>query len=1182
MKSGDNDQTNTTRFNEFETFDKSPLATREESILEFWKTNKVFEQSVNKHAPKGNYIVYEGPPTANGRPGIHHLESRAFKDALPRYKTMQGYRVNRRAGWDTHGLPVELEVEKQLGFAGKPDIEKFGVAEFNHKCRESVMTYVDEWQAYTDRIGYWVDHDQAYFTFDAEYMESVWWVFAQSHKNGFLYKDYKVLPWCARCGTALSSHELAQGYKDVKDLSVTAKFELVDQPGTFVLAWTTTPWTLPGNVALAVGENISYTKVKSGENYYIVASELVEKVFSNFQDDYESVEEFKGSHLIGQKYRPLYSYLSELIDPVGKEIMADKAYQIYAADFVTTQDGTGVVHTAVMYGQDDFELGTKIGLPKFHLVDERGHFIDGTGQFSGRFVKDESVAIDVIKDLALRESGSLLFSKEKYEHTYPHCWRCKTPLIYYARDSWYIRMSNLRSRLIENNQKINWEPDYIKEGRMEQWLSGVKDWAVSRERYWGTPLPIWQSESGDIIVVDSVAELIKYSKSLNNQYILMRHGESVSNLDGRISNAQTTGFQDDLTPAGYDSARKSGNDLVSENITKIVASPLLRTQKTAETVAKVLEISVEDIVYDERLREFEPGKSYTGKTWDEYHENESHPDYEVEESGETRRDVRNRAFSVIQDLESHYQGETILIISHFTALAQLESNLSGCSYEKTVTRTAKHPLFSNRASYLIKDFKVLPRDEQGELNLHRPYIDQIILEKDGAKYQRVPEVMDVWFDSGSMPWAQDHYPFNQLEIDQSLTDIDIAPNQNYPADYISEAIDQTRGWFYVLQAIAAFNGENSAPYKNVICLGHILDSEGLKMSKSRGNTVNPWEMIAKYGADALRFWMYSVNQPGEAKNFDEKTVDEIVKKVFNLLRNSASFYKMFADQEHADDPLGSPNILDQWLIARTAHAHQVVTESLDSYQLLEATREIRDLVGDLSQWYIRRSRDRFKSDDLEDKSYALATTKYVLIEISKMLAPFAPFLAEELYQSLRDEQSSVSVHLADWSESQTINETLLANMKSVRDLASIGLGLRAEASLNVRQPLGTFYHTNHDLDESLNSVLADELNVKKVFVGNEVTLDTTINPTLAREGELRELLRGIQSIRKLMDLIPADRITLYVENINPKDFKGWKDQLLHVAGVVEIKAVDSGLDTDSKPESAVIDGKEFRYFILRN
>jgi len=1095
---------------------KAPRAEREEEILKFWKENDIFSKTLQKDSPSGEFVFYEGPPTANGRPGIHHLESRAFKDAIPRYKTMRGYHVRRKGGWDTHGLPVEIEVEKELGLRSKKEIVEYGLAKFNNKCKENVWKYVNEWEKFTERAAYWTDQDNPYVTYYPDYMETLWWIIGEVHKKDLLYKDYKVLPWCPRCETALATHELAQGYKDVKDLSITAKFEFVDEPGVFVLAWTTTPWTLPGNVALAVGEDIEYVKIKQGEEFYILAEKRLEVV----SGEYEVIDKIKGKDLAGKSYKPLFSFLQELISDEQKPNL-EKAYQIYVADFVTTEDGTGVVHTAVMYGQDDFALGNKIGLPKHHLVDQSGNFVKGTGFLEGKFVKEEETEVSILKDLAAR---GLLFSKKKYEHSYPFCWRCKTPLIYFARDSWYIRMTALQSELIEENKSINWEPAHLKNGRFGEWLDGIRDWAISRERYWGTPLPIWMSEDNDMLVISSFDDLRKYTKKSGNKYFVMRHGEADSNVQNVVSDVEEN--PDHVTEKGKVQVKDAIENLKKNNIDLIISSPFVRTKETAEMVAEGLGISKSEIVFDIRIREIRTG-GFDSRSVEEYHNLFKNPAdrFIVKEGGgENLRDVKKRMGEFLYEVEEKYKDKNVLIVTHGAPSWMIVSASKGLTRrEMECHECIQNPqVHLKNAEVVEMDFTPVPHNEEYERDLHIPYVDNVVLYKDEKEYRRVSEVMDVWFDSGAMPFAQDHYPFeNKDRLD----------NIGFPADYISEAIDQTRGWFYTLHAIGALLGRGKA-YKNVISLGLLLDAEGKKMSKSLGNGVNPFDMMDKYGADTLRMWMYGVNQPGDSKNFDEKTVDEVSKKVLNLLENVVKFYEMYRD-----DSIGfieSTNPLDVWIIARLSTLRDNTTNYLDNYKLLEPAREIREFIGDLSQWYIRRSRDRFKGDDVEDKNYAIATTRFVLLNLSKIMAPLMPFSSDDVYKVAGGEKESV--HLEDWCDLSLGSETkdIEKNMKEVRDVVSLALEARTKTGIKVRQPLPslTIPEYSWQNQKGLVGLIKDEINVKEVIFAKDsvLELDTNLTDELVREGLLRELMRNLQKLRKEKGLNPEDLIdTLTLE-----------------------------------------------------
>ncbi len=1101
--------------------EKSEHALREEEILAQWKERNIFAKTLKQPAPQGEFTFYEGPPTANGRPGIHHLISRIFKDVIPRYKTMRGFHVRRKAGWDTHGLPVEIAVEKSLGLTSKKQIEEYGIAKFNEQCKEDVWKYINEWQEFTERIGYWVDLNDAYITYYPSYIESVWNIVAHVEKRGLLYKDYKVVPWCPRCGTALSSHELAQGYQDVKDLSVYAKFRVVGEENTFLLAWTTTPWTLPGNVALAVGADIAYVKIAQGGEFLWLAQERLSVV----EGEYEIVAGARGAELVGMSYEPLYPFLGAQIAGAEKEKM-ENAYKVYPADFVTTADGTGIVHTAVMYGQDDFELGNRVGLPKHHLVGEDGRFMSGTGLFEGRFVRDEDVAVDVIKDLAGR---GLLFAKEKYEHTYPHCWRCKTPLIYYARNSWYIRMSALRDDLVRENKKINWVPSHIRDGRFGEWLREVKDWAISRDRYWGTPLPAWECQCGHREVIGSIAHLKKLTRSRGNTFTFVRHGEAENNVQNISSSDADAPFH--LTERGRARIAHVAKTLTRKKVSAVYASPFVRTQETAQIIADALGKKHDDIITDKRLGDYDFG-DFSGGSYHDFlaYEGEHFTTYrDRAPNGESYADARARFAEFLYDIDSKHEHEHIVVVSHGISLEVIPAILEGM--DDTHAKRFIDNISTNPGDTLSFSFVPVPHNDAHEIDLHKPYIDAVDLVCPACSktMARTPEVMDVWFDSGAMPFAQDHYPF------EGGTYFWNAQKLAYPAQYISEAIDQTRGWFYTLHAVGALMGKGRA-YENVICLGHILDGQGKKMSKSLGNIINPWEVMAKYGVDVVRFWMFSINQPGDTKSFDEKTVDEVQKKVFNIVRNVMAFYALYDDGAPLPNARNSKHILDTWILARTDALVTTVTRELDAYHAFESTRAIKEFVTDVSTWYVRRSRDRFRSGG-EDALYARATTQYVLQVLAKLLAPFTPFFAEEIYQATGG--TAESVHLEAWPVAGTVSgaETVLKEMEEARDVVSKALEARMGAGIKVRQPLATLtlspLHKALAHNAELLAVIADEVNVKAVVVASEeqgldVSLDTTITPALEQEGAVREIIRAIQDFRKTSGLQATDTPALHI------------------------------------------------------
>lgn len=1129
---------------EIENNHKSDAALREEKVLEFWRENNIFSKSLEKKSPNGEFVFYDGPVTANSKPVLHTMLPFTFKDAIPRYKTMQGFHVRRKGGWDTHGLPVELQIEKKLGFKSKNEIENYGIEAFNKLCKDSVWEYTELWKKFTKRMAYWADQENPYVTCDNNYIESVWNVVKKVDEQKLLYKDYKVVPWCPRCGTVLSSHELAQGYEDVKDLSVYVKFKVVGQENTYLLAWTTTPWTLPGNVALAVGEKIIYVKIKpkDSEEVYILAKDLLIKLFPEFNG--MELGFLNGSELVGIEYEPLFPYFENTISENEKPKL-EKAFKVYTADFVNTTDGTGIVHTAVMYGQDDFVLGTEVGLPKHHLVGLDGKFLTGTGFLEGRSVKEvnadgkPTLAVDIIEYL---KKKNLFFKQENYKHSYPHCWRCKTALIYYARDSWYIKMSDpkIKTQMIEENKTINWEPSHIRDGRFGEWLREIKDWAISRERYWGTPFPVWtckKCEKRDVI--GNLEDLKNKSKKSKNRYFVMRHGEAENNAKNVYSSDRN---KNHLTTKGKAQVEETVEHLKNKKVTQIFCSPFLRTRETADIVAEKIGFPKDKIIYDERLHELDfgdfsehPVQEYwdfmEGKTWNF--------DTKVP-GGESFQDGKRRFGAFLYDIDQKYKNENILIISHGLSVELIPAIIEGA--DKARSLEIFHSQVKNKTAQLHKEheFITLPHNADYELDLHKPFIDEVNLECEcGGDMTRTKEVMDVWFDSGCMPFAQDHYPFeNKKWVD----------GVGYPADYISEAIDQTRGWFYTLHAVGVLMGRGKA-YKNVICLGHLLDAKGKKMSKSIGNVVDPWGMMDKYGVDTLRLWMYSVNQPGESKNFDEKTVALISQQVFGLLYNVLAFYELYRDKKLEPSAYGltPSNILDIWILARLDELVKTSTENLDNYKLLEPVRAIRDFIGDLSTWYLRRSRERIKSASAQGSSETMdgdnskRTLYFVLKTLAKLLAPFAPFTAEDIWLKLRNENDIESVHLTEWPKmSKTVfdifgpkSDEVLKDMQIVRDICTVVNSERQKANIPVRQALSKLEVKNLSINQKYLEIIKEEINIKEIKenknLETEVFLDTEITPELKQEGDYRELLRTVQEMRKKMNLTPSDVVYLSIK-----------------------------------------------------
>ena len=894
---------------------------REKETEKFWEDNHIFEKSMEDREGCPQYMFYDGPPTANGKPHIGHVLTRVIKDMIPRYRTMKGYEVPRKAGWDTHGLPVELEVEKALGLDGKDQIEKYGVEPFIKKCKESVWKYKGMWEDFSNTVGFWADMDDPYVTYHNTFIESEWWALKKIWDKGLLYKGFKIVPYCPRCGTPLSAQEVAQGYKDVKERSAIVRFKVKDEDA-YILAWTTTPWTLPSNIALCVNPEEDYAKVKAADGYtYYMAVALLDTVLGKLGDEengvkaYEVLETYKGQDLEYKEYEPLYQCAYDCAAKQNK-----KAFYVTCDTYVTLTDGTGVVHIAPAFGEDDAKVGRKYDMPFVQLVDEKGE-MGKTTPFAGLFVKKADP--EVLKDL---DGRGLLFDAPKFEHSYPHCWRCDTPLIYYARESWFIKMTAVKDDLIANNNTINWIPESIGKGRFGDWLENVQDWGISRNRYWGTPLNIWECECGCQHSIGSIEEL----KSM------------------------------------------------SDNC----------------------------------------------------------PD---------------------------------------------------------------------------------------EIELHRPYIDNVTIKcpKCGKEMHRVPEVIDCWFDSGSMPFAQYHYPFENQELFE----------KHFPADFISEAVDQTRGWFYSLLAISTLIF-NKAPYKNVIVLGHVQDENGQKMSKSKGNAVDPFDALEKYGADAIRWYFYINSAPWLPNRFHGKAVTEGQRKFMGTLWNTYAFFVLYANIDEFDATkytleYEKLSVMDKWLLSKLNSAIKAVDEDLANYKIPEAAKALQGFVDDMSNWYVRRSRERFWAKGMEqDKINAYMTLYTALVEICKTAAPMIPFMTEDIYQNLVrsiDVNAPESIHLCDFPKVNEahIDKELEENMDRVLKLVVMGRACRNTANIKNRQPIGQMYvKADFELSEFFDAIVADELNVKNVTFTQEVRDFTSYSfkPQLKTVGpKYGKLLGGIKNVLSGLD-----------------------------------------------------------------
>lgn len=1112
---------------------KSDVALREEAVLAFWQEHDIFNKSLEKEAPAGDYVFYDGPPFATGLPHYGHILAGTIKDAIPRFWTMNGYRVRRKWGWDCHGLPLENLIEKKLGLATKRDIEEYGVKNFNEAARSAVMEYADDWQRIIPRMGRWADMEDDYKTMDSTYTESVWWVFKSLFDKGLVYEGFKSMHLCPRCGTTLSNFEVNQGYKDIKDISVFVELPLTDtllaadEPTTSLLVWTTTPWTLPGNLAAAVHNEYDYVVIEKADEgtgpkvRFVLAKARLEAVFGD--DTYEVVTEIKGDTLVGKQYEPPFPWLAEQ-DFAGKE----NAWQILHADYVELgEEGTGAVHIAPAYGADDMELAQAHGVPVFHHVDEAGHFKAFVADFAGQLVKpkddDESgithldADIEVVKALKARDR---LFKKENITHSYPHCWRCDTPLLNYATTSWFVEVTKIKNQLVAENQKVSWVPEHVGTNRFGKWLEGARDWAVSRQRYWGAPLPVWRNpETGTVKVFGSLEEMKEYVPRSGNTYLTMRHGESESNAADVVQTDITV--DNALTERGRQQVQDTLATLKAQGVTRVIASPFMRTTQTAELICSELGLTKDALSFDERIGEIQLGV-LNGRPNSEYQTwvKEQGQWFDcMPEGGESWSDVRDRMGAFLYELDQTYNGETILIVSHNSPLRMLAAVAHGSVLAETDFDHDADGMRYGNAEVRELAFTPLPHNDHYELDFHRPYIDDVVLVEAGVQLERVPDVFDCWFESGSMPYGQRHF------LGAGLPEFDPANNVGFPANFISESIDQTRGWFYSLMVLGVALFEKS-PFENVITNGLVLAEDGRKMSKSLQNYPDPMELVDRQGSDSMRYYLLS--SPiikGEDLNFSESSVQELQRKNIGRLHNVLAMYL-----EYADDTMpaaDSTHVLDRWIIARLNELIAESTAGYKSYELDKATRPIADFIDDVSVWYLRRSRDRLKGTDTADKAAALATLRYVLMTLSQVMAPAMPFYAEHLWQAVKTTAAPESVHLSDWPAGGSIDQTLLDTMQDTREIVRQLLEARVQAGIKVRQPVASV--SAPTLSTELQAVVLDEINAKTYQVADTVSIDTKITPALQAEGDARELMRAIQGMRKDAGLQSADVITVTMQ-----------------------------------------------------
>lgn len=1100
---------------------KKSLPELEKEVLEFWDKNKIFEKSLKKRKDAVPFSFYDGPPFATGQPHYGHILATTIKDTVTRYKTMRGFLVNRRVGWDCHGLPVENLIEKELGVKSKREIEDdLGIEKFNDACRASVFSCVADFQDTLKRVGRWADYSNAYATLDTAYTESVWWVFKQLWDQNLVYKDYRVVSFCPRCGTSLSNFEVNQNYKDVYDPSVYIKFKisnLKSQISEYFLVWTTTPWTLPANVALAVGPDIRYVKakVKANDEIFILAKDRL----GVLDGEYKIIEELDGRDLAGLKYKPVFDFIK----------LDKKSHVVVADEFVSVQEGTGIVHIAPAFGEEDLRIGRVNKLPVVMTIDNEGKFLKIIEPWAGVFVKDADD--DITKTLANR---GILYKKERILHPYPFCWRCETPLIYMVQDSWYIRVTELQQQLIDNNQKIHWMPAHVKDGRFGKWLEQVRDWDFARSRYWGAPLPIWQCEEcHKYSAIGSRQDILSVSP-LTNSIFAVRHGEAEHNvLD--ICNGDIKNNTFHLTANGKSQAIKVAEKLTKEKIDIIISSDILRTKETATIIAESLG---KKVMVDKRLRDIDPGV-FEGEKISrakEFRQSQSDRYNAQFEKGESLADVAKRIKSFFDFIGKKYKGKNIVIVSHEDAIKTMYRYFDMVG-EKNID-DLKIEVGSSHSFCLNKNIDLS--------DLHRPHIDKVILKcQCGGKMYRTSEVFDCWFESGSMPYAQWHYPFENKESVEAT----------FPADFIAEGMDQTRGWFYTLNVLSAALtksdiglGVDKPAFKNVIANGIILAEDGKKLSKRFKNYPAPALIFEKYGADAIRFFLLSSTAIGDDYRLSEKRLEETWRRVIMTMWNVYLFFVSYKGEEKIDfskpPKLGQKDILDRWIISLINDVNGKAVKYLDGYDLTHASRLFIDFVDSLSNWYVRRSRRRFqKNADSTDQKKAIHVLGYVLCQLSQLMAPFVPFVSEVIYKNIITEKELDSVHLTDYPKAQMalIDEKLEEIVLYGRQAVALGLAARAKAGIKVRQPLAEMkIQTNLKMAKEILSMIAEEMNVKKVSLVEKiskekgwvdegdvkltVSIDTVLSTKLKEEGLVREIIRQIQSQRKNLGLEVRDRV----------------------------------------------------------